>query len=100
MFLKSSLFTGFFCLAIIVSFAQKKPPPNWQLLDWQQDGFPGTSVEKAYNTILKNKKPKKKIIVAVIGDGLDSTHPDLAGIQWTNTKEIPGNNIDDDGNFQ
>ena len=30
--------------------------------------------------------------------GLDDKHPDLAGMEWTNTREIPGNNIDDDKN--
>ncbi len=71
---------------------------NWQLLDWQIDGFPGISVEKAYRTVLLNKKPLKRVLVAIIDDGMDSTQPDLAGMQWTNTKEIPGNGIDDDHN--
>lgn len=85
-----------------VSFAQTKnpvnPPHNWQLMDWQKDGYPGISLEKAYDELLANKKPLKKIIVAVIDDGLDDTHPDLEGMEWTNKKEIPGNNIDDDNN--
>jgi cell wall-associated protease len=74
------------------------PPINWQLLDWKSDGYPGMSVEKAYTQLLKGKKPQKKIIVAVIDDGLDDRHPDLAGREWTNTREIPGNGIDDDHN--
>jgi hypothetical protein len=37
-------------------------------------------------------------IVAVIDDGIDHTHPDLAANMWTNPGEIAGNNIDDDGN--
>jgi cell wall-associated protease len=45
---------------------------------------------------LINKKPLRKIIVAIIDDGVDSKHPDLAGMLWTNRKEIPGNGIDDD----
>jgi len=85
----------------VVTFSQTNlslPPINWQLLDWQKDGYPGMSVERAYTELLAHKKPLKKIIVAVIDDGLDSTHPDLKGMQWTNTKEIPGNGIDDDKN--
>lgn len=74
------------------------PPVNWQLMDWQKDGYPGISLEKAYNELLKNKKPLKKIIVAVVDCGLDDTQPDLAGMEWTNKKEIPGNGIDDDHN--
>jgi len=39
-----------------------------------------------------------QFIVAVIDTGVDYTHPDLAGNMWTNTGEIPGNGVDDDGN--
>lgn len=100
---KSGFYFIFFLLTISLhGFSQKGneslPPINWQLTDWKKDGYPGMSVEKAYSQLLKNKKPAKKIIVAVIDDGLDSAHPDLAGIQWTNPKEIPGNGIDDDHN--
>lgn len=38
------------------------------------------------------------IVVAVIDDGVATTHSDLAANIWTNTDEIPGNGIDDDGN--
>jgi subtilisin family serine protease len=38
------------------------------------------------------------VIVAVVDDGVDFSHPDLAGRAWTNPGEIPGNGIDDDGN--
>ncbi len=75
-----------------------QPPINWQLLDWKSDGYPGMSVEKAYTQLLKDKKPQKKVIVAVIDDGLDDRQPDLAGREWTNQREIPGNGIDDDHN--
>ncbi len=71
---------------------------NWQNLDWKTDKVAGVSVEKAYNTILKGKTPKKKIIVAVIDGGVDTAHVDLKGKIWKNTKEIPGNGIDDDNN--
>ena len=84
------------------AFPQASPsnaaPINWQLLDWQTDGYPGISVEKTYKQLLANKKPLKRIVVAVIDDGLDSSHADLTGVQWTNQQEIPGNGIDDDHN--
>ncbi len=38
------------------------------------------------------------VIVAVIDSGARYTHEDLAANMWTNPGEIPGNNIDDDGN--
>jgi subtilisin family serine protease len=38
------------------------------------------------------------IIVAVLDTGINASHPDLARNIWTNTREIPGNGIDDDRN--
>ena len=38
------------------------------------------------------------IIVAVVDEGVKWSHPDLKDNMWVNTKEIPNNNIDDDGN--
>jgi len=38
------------------------------------------------------------ITVAVIDAGVDVDHPDLKGNIWVNEREIPDNNIDDDGN--
>lgn len=37
-------------------------------------------------------------VIAVIDSGVDTTHEDLAANIWTNSAEIPGNGIDDDGN--
>lgn len=94
--------TFIFLLITTASLTQSNksshPPINWQLMDWKKDGYPGISLEKAYNELLINRTPLKKIIVAIIDDGVDDKHPDLAGMEWTNTKEIAGNNIDDDKN--
>jgi subtilisin len=38
------------------------------------------------------------VVVAVIDTGVDYNHADLKNNIWTNTKEIPDNGIDDDGN--
>ena len=42
----------------------------------------------------------KDIVVAVIDDGIDIDHPDLANNIWTNSKEINGTKGDDDDNNQ
>lgn len=37
-------------------------------------------------------------VVAVIDTGVDYNHPDLVANVWVNTREVPGNGRDDDGN--
>ena len=69
----------------------------WQLLDYSRDSVYGTSVNRAYDELLKGKK-SHPVIVAVIDEGVDITHEDLQGHIWTNPKEIPNNQIDDDKN--
>jgi len=71
---------------------------NWYNLDPAKDKTAGAAVNRAYNDFLKDKTPKKKIIVAVIDAGVDIDHADLQGKIWTNKNEIPGNGIDDDNN--
>ena len=43
-------------------------------------------------------KGDPSVVVAVIDTEVDWKHPDLAKQIWKNTKEIPGNGIDDDNN--
>ncbi len=81
-------------LALSIVFSVRAQKPNWQNLDLQQDSVFGISTEKAY-AILKDKKPHP-VIVAIIDGGVDTAHEDLKQILWTNSKEIPGNGIDDD----
>lgn len=40
----------------------------------------------------------RSVVVAVIDNGFDTFHPDLARNVWKNTDEIPRNNKDDDNN--
>lgn len=75
-----------------------EPPKDWHQLDEQQTQFRGISSEKAYRTILKDKNPKKEVVVAVIDGGVDINHEDLKNVIWTNQDEIPDNQKDDDHN--
>ncbi|MFZ6010585.1 MAG: S8 family serine peptidase [Bacteroidota bacterium] len=38
------------------------------------------------------------VIVAVTDGGIQVNHPDIAANMWVNIDEVPGNNVDDDGN--
>jgi cell wall-associated protease len=71
-------------------------PKDWFEKDYQMDSVAGISLDKAYE-ILKDRV-SKTVIVAVIDNGADTEHEDLKNKIWTNTKEIPDNKIDDDGN--
>ncbi len=91
-----------YLLISLVGFAQKKSteevPKNWHQLDKDSTGYYGISLNKAYSFIKTKKLKSKQVIVAVIDSGIDTLHEDLKPILWTNSKEIPGNDIDDDKN--
>lgn len=70
---------------------------NWHFKDIIIDSIPGISLERAYDSIIKDEK-SKKIIVAVIDSEIDLNHNDLKNRIWVNRNEIPNNNIDDDNN--
>ena len=81
----------FLCLLILIcsvgTQAQNKKvklPENWFNLDIIEDGYFGISTEKAYRELLRDKKAKQEIIVAVIDGGVDINHEDLKGKIWTN----------------
>jgi subtilisin family serine protease len=107
MTLKTSQLFLLLSLAVNLVFAQsdsKKDsvkgsvPRNWHLLDPKTTGYQGIGLEKAYELIKSKNLKSKKIVVAVIDSGIDTLHEDLKPVLWSNSKEIPGNGLDDDKN--
>ncbi|MEP6713748.1 MAG: S8 family serine peptidase [Ferruginibacter sp.] len=78
--------------------ASLEVPHDWFQLDLKTSGYNGISLDKAYELIKTKKLKSNKVIVAVVDSGIDTLHEDLKPILWTNSKEIPGNGIDDDHN--
>ncbi|KAF5058903.1 hypothetical protein DSECCO2_341650 [anaerobic digester metagenome] len=71
---------------------------NWYNRSPSQDKIQGAATDQAYIELLKDKSPRKKVVVAVIDGGVDIYHPELEGKIWTNKEEIAGNGLDDDNN--
>jgi len=69
---------------------------HWAHADLVTDSIPGMSLDKAYEFV--EGKTSTTVIVGVIDSGIDIEHEDLKDVLWVNTKEIPGNGIDDDKN--
>lgn len=58
-------------------------------------------VKKGWEHNANNKKypgGSPDVIIAIIDTGVDYNHLDLKNNIWVNSAEIPGNNVDDDGN--
>lgn len=73
-------------------------PALWHLLDFEQDGVPGTGTARAWAE-LSLTAPDQPIIVAVIDSGCDVAHPELLDALWLNPVEANGvAGQDDDGN--
>ncbi|MDX1651326.1 MAG: S8 family peptidase [Brumimicrobium sp.] len=66
------------------------------VLNWYNSKKTGMSTDKAYKKL--KKRTPDTVIVAIIDSGIDIEHEDLQGKIWTNSREIPGNGIDDDNN--
>ena len=86
----------------IINLPPKKIPLSndemlvWGHADLKKDTIPGMSIAKAYQ-FLEGKKGVN-VIVAIADSGVDIEHEDLKDVLWINTKEIPNNGKDDDGN--
>lgn len=87
-----------FLLNISLVNAQNDLLKGWHLKDYKSSGYYGISLNGAYQFLKEKKIKSTPIIVAILDDGIDTSHEDLKSIIWINPKEIPGNGIDDDGN--
>ena len=55
----------------------------------------GTAAERAWDS---NITGSRNIVVGVIDEGIQTTHPDLINNIWVNPYEIAGDGVDNDGN--
>ncbi len=72
-------------------------PDQWHYHNTgQQDGMPDCDIDlpEAWEV----ERGLSSVTVAIIDQGIQINHPDLAANIWANPGEIPGNWIDDDGN--
>ena len=71
-------------------------PEQWALHNTAQDGgLAGNDIkaEQAWDKTTGSRN----IVVGVVDEGIDISHPDLKDNIWTNPAEIPNNGVDDDG---
>lgn len=87
----------FFTLTSTTMLAQAPERGDWFNLDYNKDKVHGVSADRAYETLLKNKKGEK-VVVGVIDSGVEVDHEDLVNVMWTNPGEIAGDKKDNDNN--
>jgi subtilisin family serine protease len=70
-------------------------PQQWGLRNvGQQGGTAGADIKAA--VAWAQTRGTKDVIVAVVDEGVNYAHPDLAANMWLNTAEVPNNGVDDD----
>ncbi|MGV2337567.1 MAG UNVERIFIED_CONTAM: S8 family serine peptidase [Planctomycetaceae bacterium] len=55
----------------------------------------GSAAEQAWNI---NITGSRNVVVGIIDEGIQTTHPDLVNNIWVNPYEIAGDGVDNDGN--
>jgi len=78
-------------LAVVVSLLLGNTA---QAVDEQRGGFMD-QIHVPRNLASEGDDP---IVIAIVDDGFRTSHHDLKGLIWRNLREIPHNQIDDDGN--
>lgn len=71
---------------------------TWYHKNYQKDNVFGVNTDAAYQFFESKGLKSQPVIVGVLDSGVEVDHPGLVKNMWTNTKEIPGNGIDDDKN--
>lgn len=73
-------------------------PGMWNLKNTSSPGTGVVGVDIKAEQAWDVTKGSRNVVVAVIDEGVDVVHQDLAANIWRNPAEIAGNGIDDDGN--
>ncbi|MCT3690604.1 S8 family serine peptidase [Elizabethkingia anophelis] len=98
-FISAAFLTAFtFGFSQETSDKQNKDLETWYHKDFATTKVYGVNTEKAYKFLESKGLNPQTVIVGVLDSGVEVDHPGLIKNMWVNTKEIPGNGIDDDGN--
>ena len=94
---------GILFITIILSIFISKPAISQDSIPWHhysstESNYRGISLQQGLDFMKEKGKVQRTVIVAIIDSGIDTLHEDLRPKLWHNPKEIPYNNIDDDGN--
>jgi subtilisin family serine protease len=79
-------------------FARGQDTKFWHWKDLEKDGVHGVSLFKAQQLLIDLKLKPAPIVIAILDGGIDTNHLQIKPLLWNNTKEIPGNHLDDDKN--
>ncbi|MCA9791556.1 MAG: S8 family serine peptidase, partial [Candidatus Eremiobacteraeota bacterium] len=91
---------------MLSDFGDPVYPPDLDARLWglnntgQDEGTPDADIDAPEAWAITTGKGVEEHgpVIAVIDTGIDTSHPDLRANIWTNTGEIPGDGIDNDGN--
>ncbi|WP_299314340.1 S8 family serine peptidase [uncultured Aquimarina sp.] len=79
-------------------YTENKKTDPWYFKDIDKDSIFGISLTRANQLLSQKKSIGEEIVIAIIDTEIDIDHEDLKDQIWLNSKEIPGNGIDDDQN--
>lgn len=102
-FIAAVFMSGFGWTFAQSSSQELDPMEDKDLMTWYHKNFSstntyGVNTQGAYQYLNSKGLKPTKVIVGVLDSGVEIDHLGLIKNIWTNTKEIPGNGIDDDKN--